>query len=44
MQRSRAVYALTDHGHGLSAVMGQLERWGAEYLARQAGQRVSRDV
>ncbi len=41
---ARVEYALTDHGRGLSAVMGQLERWGAEYLERHAGQRVPGSV
>jgi DNA-binding HxlR family transcriptional regulator len=41
---ARVEYALTDYGRGLSAVMGQLERWGAQYLERRAGQRVSGTV
>ena len=32
---ARVEYALSDHGRTLSAVMDQLEAWGAGYLKRQ---------
>jgi DNA-binding HxlR family transcriptional regulator len=32
----RVEYALTEQGKALSAVMDQLEQWGADYLERQA--------
>ena len=34
---ARVEYALTDHGRGLSAVMGQLERWGRSIWSAKPG-------
>ncbi len=35
----KVVYSLTQDGQALSAVMDQLELWGAAYLARRAGRK-----
>ena len=38
---ARVEYALTEPGRALSEVMDQLERWGADYLERQAETRAA---
>ena len=38
---ARVEYELSEHGHGLSKVMEELETWGEDYLRRQQQNRAS---
>ena len=39
---ARVEYELSEHGHGLSKVMEELETWGEDYLRRQRQNRDSK--